>query len=701
MSRFHCQHCDKPFDVADGDSLRCPTCLRTSGLSAAGGPTAGGRSPMIPVAAGLVVLVAAGAGAWWFFGKKDSVEATPSAPAPGRTVVDSPSVGASPAVSGTGATAPASPVAPTAEGAVAAFAKAAIGATAPEKLAALAKALTAKVTPMPVDRLLGRDVLRPAALAGALEKATAESKLAVTGVEAGAFLLAAAQAAGLSAAPSVIVPAGGGRCVLRLVRLGVQLAEGATAIDPLTGLESAATTVSKDAPESYLLGLESMRKVEEHALDAAAELVSKAMIPLADDPALKMLHGQLATLRGAPDAGFEEMAAAVTVGADAASHFQLGVAYLQGEKQFKAFEAFKRATELDPKYAEGWAALGQVTLDRLETADEAQKAAVNAELDGIEKALLAIAADAPGLFELRIERLALGGKVDEAVSEAKALVEKHPTRASLLTLLASLLEKKGDSDGAAAALEKAATLEGADALPLLKLAQMRAEAGKIDEAIAALEKARVKAPHDPGILMQLAGAYQHAEKSDKAIEVATELEKRFPEVMEGTAMLAQLLVAKGETAKATETLERGLKRDPKSIPLYIILYMVHDRANETAKADEVMKRLLVVDRDGRMHVAGQLLKAQALDKALALMEAELKEHPERIEVSIALSQIYRSLDKKDDVERIRKAAIERAADKDAAKKRIDEALAEVDTQRAKSAEAPAPEAPAPEAPAAP
>ena len=688
MVQYFCQHCEKAFPLRDGESLRCPTCLRTTGLRelvAVGSPSRGAfKLPLL--VGGAVVAVAVGAGAWLYLGKSPQSSSS-SEPAPGSTVVASPvgDAGGGPKAE----TPPVAEVVPVADpSAVGKAAKALVGAASDSagKAAALAKALHARLQPLADEAPLGREVLAPDAVASKL--LAGKEPIVLTGVEAGATTIELAKALGLVATAVILLPPEGGKTSVRHRDIGVRIKDVPGGVIAPLRSDALVPTDAPDAPEgtiqAMLGGLMALRRVEEHKFDEGADLVGQAMAKAPGEPALKFLHGQLLMLRGQLDPGLEELQSAVQQSEDAFGRYQLGMAFMQVEKTFKAYEALHRSTELYAKYAGAWTALGQLALDRLSTAADEQKAAVDTELDQVEKALVAIGADAPGLVELRVQRLMAAGKDDEAKAAAEKALAADPKRVGLHGLLAELAKKRGDAADAAKHLEAAAQADTHDATAALRLAELHASNGKMDEALKAVEEASKRAPYDANILAQLAAGYQQAGKKDEAKRVATDLTTRFPDQTDGPVLLSQLALSDGDTATATKIAEDALKKHPKTDVFYVMLYLIHATKGEQPAADEVLKRFIALDPDGRLKIAQELLQAQQYELAVSLMEEELKANPDRTQVALTLAQLYHLQGKPDDVKRLRDLVTGRAKadEKDAAGKKFDETLADID-KRAK------------------
>lgn len=627
----------------------------------------------------------------------------------------------SPAASGTPAPNAAPPASP---GPAAAPAEVVITKDTPEAIANLAK-LVAGTAAEPASRArsivdglrartgvllstqpIGREILAPVDAAKAILTASEAARPALTGIEAGALLRALFEALAVPAEPVLVYERQAGKTNLRRRDIGLvvdfQGLKGTLVprrqAEPLEADGAEALTAAGES--GLFLGLASLRLAEERKVDVALARLTEAETARPDDGALAFLRGQLTAIRGDSDAGLDAMEAAVKKYEDADGNYQLAIAYLQAEERFSGYKALSKAVSLDPAHIRAWSALGSVVLDRRQGAEEAERPAIDGELDRIEAGLLAVGPETEGLAELKIQRLRVGGKVAEAEKLALEVLNKDPKRAALYLVLADIAVGKGEAEAAERYLVKAADADPQDSQALVRLAQMRADHGDVDKTIEAFKKATDRAPYDSDLLSSYAGLLIQAGKVEEATAVAKDLVARFPEVADGYAIQAQVAFQSGDLPSATGQLEKALGKDPKALDLYTMLYVAYVMQQQPDKAVTVLDRLLKVDPDGRMRIAQTLLQTGQVEGATGLLEKEHEASPDRLEVTITLGQIYQLSGRKDDVAKMRAAVAAKGDPK--ALETFDGALAEM-AKQAEAAEGTAPSAPeappvAPEAP---
>lgn len=648
-ANYHCEHCDAEFLSPEG-KLRCPTCLRTTGLTSLDNEAPPRKIPL-RTAAGVVALALGLAGGGWYLATQRGAEPAKAPPAGTQVVLPDGENPKPPA--------PTPPVSPDGDSSIASLAKGLIvGATTDgAKVRQVLTGLHLRIQRHDPDRALQREVMRPAAVAIALA-ADKTRKPALTGIESGALIVACLDSLGFKPQVVLLTEASRGKTSLRHRSFGarVQVAGVPGVLAPaLAGTPRVSDSPASriEALEANLMGLEAVRQVEQHDFDGAAATIELAVKKAPEDAALRFVRGQLKLLRGQVDDGVEEMEKAVEEAEDAEGRFQLGIALLREEAQFGANQAFSRATELDPKHADAWHALSQVAVERLGTTPEGQEGPIDAELDRIEAALAAIGKLAPGLIELRVQRLILKGKRKEARKLAVEALNMDPKRAPLHLLVAELAKLEGETAIAMRHYERAAESDPEDAEPLVQLAALHEQAQHHDKALAALEKAVERAPYDPALLGELAGFYHQLGRVDDAVKSAEELNKRFPDLVDGPMLLAELMLAKEDGKGAIAVCEQALQSHPKEPTFYVMLYFIHHAEGRADEASKVLARLLKFDPQGRVRIAQQLFQASQFEAGVALMEEELLANPKNLDVAVTLAQMHLLAGHADDVKRLR------------------------------------------------
>lgn len=687
---WFCEHCEAEFRP-EGPKARCPTCLRTTGLTALDDTSGPARRFSTSTVVGILSLCLAAGGLLWFAMRGTGSGPPEPPPKPGTTkaVPDAPPAEAPGPDPGT-EPAP-EPVPPAPDSSVSALAKALVGkAPSPtQRTLELLAGLHERIQAADPDRPLARDILRPEAAADLVQAKdpTADTpKVSLAEVEAGALLMALLKSAGIKATPMSITTPTAGKVSLPWRAVGV-----AVALPEIDGLllparkdipiaVEGAVATTPAAVAAMLSGMEGVRLADKGDLAGAATRIQAAVEASPDDQALRFLKGKVTVARGHGAGGLDLMVSAIAKAEDAQGRFELAMSRLSEEQTFKAFRELRRAVALDPKHAKAWSVLGLLTLDRLTSSDESARPQIDEELDAIIESMKAIDPATPGLIELRVRRMVFKGKDEEAMALAKDALSYHPRRGSLHLLAAELAQKAGELAIAERHLERAAEADPADPVPLMHLANLRASRGDKPGALSALEKAVARSPYEVELAKQLASAYLEAKRFDDAATASEALQKRVPQSVLGWELLAQVRLAQERPDDAVSVCEAGLKAHPEATGLHTLLYVLWSSKGQKKKADETMARLVAVDSDGRIKVAGSLLRWGNVEGALALFEDELKAKPKRVNVALMLGQLHELAGHPEQVKRVRQHVEKHAEDPAAALQAFDNAVKQAKEQ---------------------
>ncbi|HKP54454.1 MAG TPA: tetratricopeptide repeat protein [Chloroflexia bacterium] len=262
----------------------------------------------------------------------------------------------------------------------------------------------------------------------------------------------------------------------------------------------------KDALQQYL-------EAESHTLENMGQLRAE----LADS--FRDLGFQLSWERGNSIASSEGRTAfehAIATGAeDKRSHYGLGVMHLEFREYDTAIAEFRRAFELDPKYAAPHNSLGNVYRQQ--------------------------------------------GQYDDAIAEYKRNIELDPKDAFPHNGLGNVYSDQGKCDDAIAAYKRAMELDPKLAPPHIGLGNVYSKQGKYDDAIAAYKRAmelnpKLSSPHNwLGILFYLRGKYDDAIAAYKR---AMELNPKFAASHNN---LAEIYVRQGRLEDASAELAEAIR----------------------------------------------------------------------------------------------------------------------------------------------
>ncbi len=328
----------------------------------------------------------------------------------------------------------------------------------------------------------------------------------------------------------------------------------------------------------------------------------------------------------------------------AVASFRQGVAAQQQGDFERAAEAYRRAIEAAPGYAEAHANLGTV-LARLGRYEEAVRsyeralqinprlnaARVNLGLAHYRAGALAAALDAfktahaddPSLLQAR-QLLGLvlveTGNVDEAIPHLEAAAQAAPDEPAVLFALGRAYARRGDGRADAVAGRLAQTREG---LPLwhqlrglvLQQTDRHAEALAAFEAASALNDALPRLFVNIGVSRLAIGDYGGArrafdtalarserdaaahvylawldEQDDRLVDARHHAERAVAlegDVAESRGLLGRLLLKEGKTAEAAGHLERAVAAAPQNASWHFLLGQAYQRlANAAAAARE-------------------------------------------------------------------------------------------------------------------
>ena len=216
----------------------------------------------------------------------------------------------------------------------------------------------------------------------------------------------------------------------------------------------------------------------------------------------------------------------------------LGAANIALNKTQEAYLAFKRVTELDPLYAEGFNNLG-ITLDKLGSYAEA--------IIAFEKAI-ELSPDNAELFNNLGKALVGDGRVDEAVNAYKISISLHPRKPYILMRLGAALAMQSKFDEACEIFDAAIKIQPKNAKLHFNLGSVLQDHGLYERAISAYKTAiSIKPDHaDTWYNLGLTcRSHGNLEEAIKSFERTIELE---PDYLEAKHLLSAVLGQTTQTA---------------------------------------------------------------------------------------------------------------------------------------------------------
>lgn len=347
---------------------------------------------------------------------------------------------------------------------------------------------------------------------------------------------------------------------------------------------------------------------------------------------------------------------------------------LRGRQGGKAGEErtgfLRRAVELDPNYAQGWATLAMEEAEFYFTfpseagKERARTAAENA---------LRLAPDLPqaqaamGVFKYHCLQ-----DYDAAITDLEAAREHAPNDGAILAYIGFVRRRQGDVDQCLAALQQASILDPLNEDIVANIARTYRGMRQFEEARAMLDRALTIAPNDPNILAGKAETYVAQGDLDKAwgiigkvtlvpgdpnfpiymdvlakrrqfdemmaqIQTILDKEQNYPPFLQQIAHagMALLYLMKGERTAALPYVEqarsdREESRKEGTAPLYWVYIQMEARLENRAEVERDIQELFEKTRKDKWAFPGSETIAASgyallgdLDKALPLLQDAL------------------------------------------------------------------------------
>ena len=223
-----------------------------------------------------------------------------------------------------------------------------------------------------------------------------------------------------------------------------------------------------------------------------------------------------------------------------------------------AIEHFRRAIELDPKFALAYSALGSCYVNRvlkgLGQAGDHQKAR-----DAFSKALRLD----PQLLEARMHMVFIyltGGNKQKAREEVEALREQYPNDVGVHFIRGILSRLSGQYERALRSFDRMARLNPVEVVVVsYNRARILMYQGRYEDALAELDRGAEVEPEHPLILTFRARVLYYRGEIDSATRILQQLLQKHPQMDGIRPILAICLSAQGEHTKANEQLTNKVR----------------------------------------------------------------------------------------------------------------------------------------------
>jgi len=352
-------------------------------------------------------------------------------------------------------------------------------------------------------------------------------------------------------------------------------------------------------------------------------------------------------------------------------YLESGQSYMDKKQYAAASIQFKKALQIDPRFAEAHYKLATALLALQRFQDAFKELNTTVELDPNN---LKARADMGNLYVLSRSPQYYA----KAEEQARYIIEHDPNSPDGYRLLGTVLFAEGHSQEALDAYTKLISLSPNDTAAYLNRGVLYASLKKFPEAESDFHQAIALDPKNLQGYANLAGSYQLQQQPDKAEAVFRDAIKNNPDAPANYLRLAGLLLSQNRTADAEKVLQDLRNAQPNSIEVAGAIgdFYVASRNPQAAikeyqrgltlkgKTDELKARLVEVELDtGNVQEATKLNDQMLKDKpgdvtarilharllagqgkrndAITTMRAVIKDAPENPQARFVLGQIYR------------------------------------------------------------
>ncbi len=619
---YLCTSCSHRFTLETSEQLRCPKCLRQSGLapdaseSAAGrsnpsgaAQSDAGRSPAALVAVVLLAAVAATAG--WYFMRDPGL--------PGSAVADPGSRGSGEAKALDVGAVP-EPWADRLDGA------------SPELEAAASSwakdpaALVSEVARRVPKRSADMD-FEASAPNTASELVGKKAGLRAGSLELASLTAALLRAQGVEAQYGYVADHHHAKTSILLRRFVVRAAGGAW-LDPFTGQPAAGTVTALNAAEvlANTLATRAMVFIDHRKGDQASKAIGFGRRLAPEDPAIQFAYGEVMLFDELTDLGMSTLEKVAKAHADAMTWQTLGEYASQNRQLFKAQQFFLKAAEADQSYAKPYVMLAQLSLERLEVTPKAQHETLFGQIDAHVAKASTIDANAAGIRTIKAQVAMARGELEAAETFMLDEVKLHPASRNAVLSLAQFYINREKVDEAVEVLETAVKREVPGYELHLVLGGLLAHQELFATARDHMEKALALAPYDPRLRPQIAQLYALQGKLERARELLNEQVERFEKEATGARMLlAQLSLQEKKWDDASTHLDALGAAGASDPNVAIMRYLV---ALATKKGLDKAKAAAIAAVQKRSSLAQVLMEQGLIKDAEALLREALTKEPE-------------------------------------------------------------------------
>ncbi|HEX8472867.1 MAG TPA: tetratricopeptide repeat protein [Pyrinomonadaceae bacterium] len=321
------------------------------------------------------------------------------------------------------------------------------------------------------------------------------------------------------------------------------------------------------------------------------------------------------------------------------AEFQRGAAFVALGETANAEKAFRRASELNSKWAMPPAALGSL-LARQRRDREAEQP--------LRRALELEAGNRMALLALADVRMRAGDKKEALVLLRRATDDEH-AKASDWTARGEAERETGDAAAAIKSFTRAINIDS-DFVPARMLrAESLVATGEGERALSDLQFVREAAPSDWKTTLHVARIYARMGRKSEALQILDVMPDEFKKSDEVATFRTEMLTECDDTPATRASLEKLVERDPRNASVHACLGSLY-RVSDPARSLQHYRTARELEPNNIDHATGfgaALLQARRFAEAVRVLRLVVHAAPENytahanLATALNESELYR------------------------------------------------------------
>jgi tetratricopeptide (TPR) repeat protein len=317
------------------------------------------------------------------------------------------------------------------------------------------------------------------------------------------------------------------------------------------------------------------------------------------------------------------------------AHFELAKLYLKMGSGMPAYHELLRTVDLLPQNLEARVDLGNILmLGRPPALDRATDQA---------NAVLAINPNYADAYALLSGIARQKGDTAEAMKDIERAIALDPSKAVYHVEAAVLEAPDPAKEGMAESeLQKAASLDTKNSTPHQVLASLLEKKGDLQGAEREYEAAIAVAPNDLRVRAELAGLYYREGSKDKTEQTLRQATDDLPNNEAACKLLLDFYVKEGGLDRAEHAFADLTAKHPKDIQIKLMYAQVLVDKHNFTQAAQVAKELTKVDGgDARVQMLNALVLVNGgkINDAFELLEKSAKDSPNNVPLQLLLARV--------------------------------------------------------------